>query len=252
MGQLRRWRHPGVDRRLGHRLHVARGALDAASGAERQLASGDRNPDDPDLQTFNPLFPRGNYFSELALLGPRNFYNVHPFLTVNPRDDLSLTADFDFFWRLETEDGIYNPGGQLLCSGAGSDAHHVGNELSLNATWQINPHVSRRLSTRTSSPDASWITRSSCASTKKARSRRWSARHPCCRWASATSKASPTITCGTARPPCLPPSTSPVARSSPSAKHAIATRNSWPFSSTSTVTCRPSRRPPRHRQLRHP
>jgi Alginate export len=44
--------------------------------------------------------------------------------------------------RLETEDGIYNPGGQLLRAGAGSDAHHVGNELSLNATWQINPHVS--------------------------------------------------------------------------------------------------------------
>ena len=27
--------------------------------------------DDRDLGTFNPLFPRGNYFSELALLGPR-------------------------------------------------------------------------------------------------------------------------------------------------------------------------------------
>ena len=111
-------------------------------GLSANIASGDRNPDNPDLQTFNPLFPRGNYFSELALLGPRNFYNLHPFLTVNPRDDLSLTADFDFFWRLETEDGIYSPGGQLLRSGAGSDAHHVGNELSLNATWQINPHIS--------------------------------------------------------------------------------------------------------------
>jgi hypothetical protein len=111
-------------------------------GLSANVASGDRNSDDPDLQTFNPLFPRGSYFSELALLGPRNFYNLHPFLTFNPRDDLSLTADFDLFWRLETEDGIYNPGGQLLRSGAGSDARHVGNELSLNATWQINSHVS--------------------------------------------------------------------------------------------------------------
>jgi hypothetical protein len=111
-------------------------------GLSANVASGDRNPDNPDLQTFNPLFPRGTYFSELALLGPRNFYNLHPFLTVNPRDDLSLTADFDLFWRLETEDGVYNPGGQLLRAGAGSDARHVGNELSLNATWQINSHVS--------------------------------------------------------------------------------------------------------------
>jgi hypothetical protein len=43
--------------------------------------------------------------------------------------------------RLETGDGIYSSSGQLLRSGAGSEAHHVGNELSLNATWQINPHI---------------------------------------------------------------------------------------------------------------
>ena len=111
-------------------------------GLSANIASGDDDPDDNDLGTFNPLFPRGSYFSELALLGPRNFFNIHPFLTVNPHDDLSLTADFDFFWRLETGDGIYNPGGQLLRSGEGTDARHVGNELSLNATWQINPHAS--------------------------------------------------------------------------------------------------------------
>jgi hypothetical protein len=111
-------------------------------GLSTNVASGDRNPDNRNLQTFNPLFPRGNYFSELSLLGPRNFYNVHPFVTVRPRDDLALIADFDFFWRLETEDGIYSPSGQLLRAASGSDARHVGNELSLNAAWQINPHLS--------------------------------------------------------------------------------------------------------------
>ena len=119
----------------------ARWVVDATAGVERQhreWRSEPRQPGPPDL----PLFPRGSYFSELALLGPRNFYNLYPSLTVNPRDDLSLTADFDFFWRLETEDGIYNPGGQLLSAGAGSDAHHVGNELSLTAAWQINSHIS--------------------------------------------------------------------------------------------------------------
>jgi hypothetical protein len=106
------------------------------------IASGDDDPDDPDLGTFNPLYPRGSYFSELALLGPRNFYNLHPFLTVNPTDRLSLTADVDFFWRLRTEDGIYSPSGQLLRSGAGSDAHYVGTEVSLNASWQVTERLS--------------------------------------------------------------------------------------------------------------
>ena len=101
------------------------------------IASGDDDPDDANLETFNPLYPRGSYFSEVALLGPRNFYNLHPFLTVNPTDRLSITTDVDFFWRLQTEDGIYSPSGQLLRSGAGSDAHYVGTEISFNAGWQV-------------------------------------------------------------------------------------------------------------------
>jgi hypothetical protein len=111
-------------------------------GVSANIASGDRDATDADLQTFNPLFPRGNYFSELALLGPRNFFNLHPFFTVRPTQQLEFTTDIDFFWRLETEDGIYTPSGQLLRAGVGSDAHYVGTELSLNATWQVNRHVS--------------------------------------------------------------------------------------------------------------
>lgn len=110
-------------------------------GLSANIASGDENPDDADLQTFNPLFPRGSYFSEVALLGPRNFYNLHPFLTLNPTDRIAITTDVDFFWRLETGDGIYSPSGQLLRSGAGSDARYVGTEISLNASWQVTDRL---------------------------------------------------------------------------------------------------------------
>jgi Alginate export len=110
-------------------------------GLKANVASGDRNPADRNLQTFNPLYPRGNYFSELSLLGPRNFYNLHPSLTVSPRPRLALTMDVDCFWRLEATDGVYNPSGQLLRSGAGSQAHYVATELSLNAAWQVTRSV---------------------------------------------------------------------------------------------------------------
>ncbi|HUD41696.1 MAG TPA: alginate export family protein [Dokdonella sp.] len=110
-------------------------------GLGLNVASGDDDRNDADLGTFNPLFPRGNYFSELALLGPRNFYNVHPFLTVHPRADLSLTIDLDLYWRLRRGDGIYAPGGRLLRAGDTTAARHVGNELSLNLTWQATPSV---------------------------------------------------------------------------------------------------------------
>ncbi len=116
-------------------------ALTPRLGLSANIASGDENPDDADLQTFNPLFPRGSYFSEVALLGPRNFYNLHPFLTLNPTDRIAITTDVDFFWRLQTEDGIYSPSGQLLRSGAGSDARYVGTEISLNASWQVTDRL---------------------------------------------------------------------------------------------------------------
>ena len=105
------------------------------------IASGDRDPSDPNLQTFNPLYPRGNYFSELGLLGPRNFFNVHPFLTINPLSDVFITTDVNFYWRQSLADGVYAPNGQLLRSSNGSDARFVGSAVSLSTGWQINRHL---------------------------------------------------------------------------------------------------------------
>lgn len=102
------------------------------------IASGDTNPDDGTLGTFNPLFPRGNYFSEAAVLGPRNFYNFHTFVNVLPTDDWSLTTDLNFFWRLETEDGLYSPSGQIIRAPMGSDSHFAMIALSLTAEYTFS------------------------------------------------------------------------------------------------------------------
>lgn len=108
-------------------------------GLSANIASGDGNPDNDDLGTFNPLFPRGSYFSELALLGPRNFFNVHPFLTLAPLPGVTITTDVDFFWRLMRDDGIYSPSGALLRSGEGTGERYVGTAFSLNVGWEITP-----------------------------------------------------------------------------------------------------------------
>lgn len=105
------------------------------------IASGDRRPLDPDLQTFNPLYPRGNYFSEDATLWPQNFYNAHLFLTVHPSAAWTLTADYDSFWRTSEEDGVYGPGGSLLRSGQGGDGRFVATALSITSEWSISRNV---------------------------------------------------------------------------------------------------------------
>lgn len=105
------------------------------------IASGDNDPNDADLQTFNPLFPRGNYFSEAAILGPRNFYNAHLFLTVHPSEKLTVTTDVNSFFRLDTDDGVYAPAGFLIAPGDGSDARFVGSSFSLNAEYEFSRNL---------------------------------------------------------------------------------------------------------------
>jgi Alginate export len=106
------------------------------------VASGDRDPLDPDLETFNPLFPRGNYFSEAAILGPYNFYNAHVFLTLVPRAAWRVTLDHNMFWRLSTDDGVYGPSGRLIRAGLESRARFVANETSLTSSWSAGRHWS--------------------------------------------------------------------------------------------------------------
>lgn len=106
------------------------------------IASGDSNLTDQDLGTFNPIFPRGNYFSQDGVLGPRNFFNLHPFVTVRPAPKWSLTADVNLFWRLETQDGVYSPAGRLIRAPSASDKRFVGSALSLTSSVALAKNLS--------------------------------------------------------------------------------------------------------------
>lgn len=106
------------------------------------IASGDGDSADADLGTFNPLFPRGNYFSQAAVLGPRNFFNIHPFVAVRPTETWSLTADMNLFWRLDTSDGVYAPAGQLIRGPSGSDERFVGSSFSFTSEHALAENLS--------------------------------------------------------------------------------------------------------------
>jgi hypothetical protein len=68
-----------------HRLTLANAPLRPRLGLKANVISGDDDPNDRDLQTFNTLFPKRRYFGELSLLGPYNSINLHPSIDVNPR-----------------------------------------------------------------------------------------------------------------------------------------------------------------------
>jgi len=103
------------------------------------VASGDKDPDDDRLGTLNPFYPRGNYFGDEATLGPRNFFNVHPALTLRPAPRVQLNASLDFFWRHSLRDGVYAPNGMLIRPAYDSRARYVATIASLGATWTLAP-----------------------------------------------------------------------------------------------------------------
>jgi hypothetical protein len=113
--------------------------FDGAAGHPRAalllaIASGDKDPHDDRLGTANPLYPRGNYFGDEATLGPRNFANIHPTLTLRPAPRVQLNASLDFFWRNSTRDGVYAPNGTLIRAAGDSRARYVATIASLGAT----------------------------------------------------------------------------------------------------------------------
>jgi hypothetical protein len=107
------------------------------------VISGDRNPNNPDVQTFNPLFPKGKYFGELSPIGPSNLINIDPRVTLHLCDELQLTANVAFYWRESTEDGIYPVGGMnLVRPDGGSDSRYIGTQAELLLEYQVSRHFS--------------------------------------------------------------------------------------------------------------
>jgi hypothetical protein len=106
------------------------------------VASGDKDPGDRRLGTANPLYPRGNYFGDEATLGPRNFFNVHPALKLQPVQGLQLNASLDFFWRNSLRDGVYAPNGMLIRAAGDSRARYVATIASVGATRTFDPRWS--------------------------------------------------------------------------------------------------------------
>ena len=106
------------------------------------VTSGDEDPHDNRLGTFNPLFPRGGYFGLIASAGPSNQVDLHPLLTLNPRSDLAVTTGWLFFWRHRIDDGIYTTSGTLLRSAEGTRSRFVGHSPGVEAIWQVKGYLS--------------------------------------------------------------------------------------------------------------
>jgi len=110
--------------------------------AKADISSGD-DPRTNTLGTFNPLFPKGNYFGVLATTGPGpiNFIDVHPHVETALPHNVTVSVDWIFQWRESLHDGVYAVPGFLIIPAGKGDARFVGHRPGAEVHWQANRHL---------------------------------------------------------------------------------------------------------------
>ena len=109
------------------------------------VASGDRYPDDRNLNTFNALFPRGQYFSDTGLIGPYNLVNTRVGSQFSIAPNLRLDALVGFYWRASLNDGVYRNGGGPLFAGSAGEGRFVATQYEAVLDYSVTRGVDFRL-----------------------------------------------------------------------------------------------------------
>ena len=98
-------------------------------------ASGDRNPHDDRLETFNPLFPNGYFLA--GYTGYVNFVHVKPAVTLRPVTALNLMVALATQWRATTADAVYAFPSFPVAGTAGRPGRYTGTYGEFRADWRL-------------------------------------------------------------------------------------------------------------------
>jgi hypothetical protein len=114
-------------------------------GIQLDAASGNKNPNDHQLNTFNPLFPNGYYVTLAGYTGYVNFIHLKPSVTVHPTHSLQLIADIGMQWRETTADAVYLQPNIPVADTAGQPGRYTGTYGQLRADYILTSHISLAL-----------------------------------------------------------------------------------------------------------
>ena len=107
--------------------------------------TGDRNRNDHEINTFNCLFARGDYFGDTSLLTGSNTLDLSLLAECTPLARLHVSFQWDRLWRSETTDGLYAPPIIYIRSGQVSESRDIGNQFTLTMACSVNRFVSVQL-----------------------------------------------------------------------------------------------------------
>jgi len=111
-------------------------------GIQFDAASGNENPHGNVLQTFNPLFPNGYYFTLAGYTGYTNLIHVKPSIAVHPTNSLTLAFAIASLWRETTADAVYTQGSVPVPGTAGQPGRYTGTYGQVDLNWAMTSHSS--------------------------------------------------------------------------------------------------------------
>jgi hypothetical protein len=105
------------------------------------IASGDKDPKNPRLQSFNPLFPCNSYSGIAGLLGPTSLTDLTPAVTVAVRPNLVMSVEAPSYWRTSEADGVYSTDLRVLLQADEGMGKYVGTNPGYIVVWQATRHI---------------------------------------------------------------------------------------------------------------
>jgi hypothetical protein len=110
-------------------------------GLKANYSSGDGDPHDARLGTFNALFPNLRYFSSAGLIGPANVFDVQPTMSVKLAPTADVSIGYDTLWRARAEDAVYASAQLPITNTAGSMDRFIGRQVSLDFAVRPRRHL---------------------------------------------------------------------------------------------------------------
>ncbi|UCF37885.1 MAG: alginate export family protein [Acidobacteriota bacterium] len=104
--------------------------------------SGDDDPNDNKVGTFNQLFPLGHaYLGYIDIVGRQNIVDWNAGVSFPLLPKLNFAFDLHNFWRASAQDAFYNAGGGVVREGSGGESKSIGSEVDFTLSSPVNRHL---------------------------------------------------------------------------------------------------------------
>jgi len=109
-------------------------------------ATGDDDPLDSDIETFQNLFPTNHkFYGQMDVFSWQNLHDAELDLKIQPVRPVTVRVDYHAFFLASTDDVWYRANGvtavRPLTSAARNASNYAGSEIDLLAQWAVNKNL---------------------------------------------------------------------------------------------------------------